>query len=236
MKISQKLEYACRAMSQLAKYHDGRTLTRLEDLAQREAVSANFLVQILNDLRRAGLIESRRGKAGGYLLGRNANLITLRQVVEAVDPALLQCSVTREGDRAVLDVTDRGPGVPEALQSRIFEPFYRLPGASEREGGVGLGLSLVKEVAELHKGQIRLESVSGQGTTARLWIPLPDEAEAEDLLQSTLLHTQKHGARIAGLGRIPGLKAARRAGGELCCPAREGGRAPPRRMAPCPRR
>ena len=72
MKISQKLEYACRALAQLAKHHDGRTLTRLEDLAQREAVSGNFLVQILNDLRRAGLIESRRGKAGGYLLGRSA--------------------------------------------------------------------------------------------------------------------------------------------------------------------
>jgi Rrf2 family protein len=98
MKISQKLEYACRAMAQLAKYHDGRTLTRLEDLAQREAVSGNFLVQILNDLRRAGLIESRRGKAGGYLLGRAADQITLRQVVEAVDPTLLQCSVTRDGD------------------------------------------------------------------------------------------------------------------------------------------
>jgi len=98
MKISQKLEYACRAMAQLAKYHDGRTLTRLEDLAQREAVSGNFLVQILNDLRRAGLIESRRGKAGGYLLGRSADKITLRQIVEAVDPALLQTSVTNEGD------------------------------------------------------------------------------------------------------------------------------------------
>jgi Rrf2 family transcriptional regulator, cysteine metabolism repressor len=98
MKISQKLEYACRAMTQLAKYHDGRTLTRLEDLAQREAVSGNFLVQILNDLRRAGLIESRRGKAGGYLLARSADQITLQQVVEAVDSSLLQCSVTREGD------------------------------------------------------------------------------------------------------------------------------------------
>jgi Rrf2 family transcriptional regulator, cysteine metabolism repressor len=98
MKISQKLEYACRAMAQLAKYHDGRTLTRLEDLAQREAVSGNFLVQILNDLRRANLIESRRGKAGGYLLARASDQITLRQVVEAVDPALLQCSVTRSGD------------------------------------------------------------------------------------------------------------------------------------------
>ncbi len=98
MKISQKLEYACRALAQLAKYHDGRTLTRLEDLAQREAVSANFLVQILNDLRRSGLVESRRGKAGGYLLARRADQISLRQVVEAVDPSLLQCSVTRDGD------------------------------------------------------------------------------------------------------------------------------------------
>jgi len=98
MKISQKLEYACRALAQLAKYQDGRTLTRLEDLAQREAVSANFLVQILNDLRRSGLVESRRGKAGGYLLARRADQISLRQVVEAVDPSLLQCSVTRDGD------------------------------------------------------------------------------------------------------------------------------------------
>ena len=85
-------------MAQLAKCHDGRTLTRLDELAQREAVSGNFLVQILNDLRRAGLVESRRGKAGGYLLGRRANQITLRQVVDAVDPALLQCSVTGDGD------------------------------------------------------------------------------------------------------------------------------------------
>jgi len=101
MKISQKLEYACRALAQLAKQHDGRTLTRLDDLAQREAVSANFLVQILNDLRRGGLIESRRGAAGGYLLARPAAMISLRQIVDAVDPALLQCSATAEGESGV---------------------------------------------------------------------------------------------------------------------------------------
>jgi len=67
-------------------------------LAQREAVSANFLVQILNDLRRAGLVVSRRGKAGGYMLGRLPQAITLRQVVAAVDPALLECSVARHGE------------------------------------------------------------------------------------------------------------------------------------------
>ncbi|RYG27671.1 MAG: Rrf2 family transcriptional regulator [Burkholderiales bacterium] len=98
MKISQKLEYACRALTQLAKSHDGRTLTRLEDLAQREAISGSFLVQILNDLRRAGLVDSRRGKAGGYLLARDPGQINLRQIVEAVDPALLQCSVSQDGE------------------------------------------------------------------------------------------------------------------------------------------
>ena len=92
------MEYACRALAQLARRHDGKTLTRLEQLAQREAVSANFLVQILNDLRRAGLIESRRGKSGGYLLAKAAGEITLRQVVEAVDPGLLQHSASAEGE------------------------------------------------------------------------------------------------------------------------------------------
>lgn len=98
MKISQKLEYACRALAQLARHYDGRTLTRLEDLAQREAASANFLVQILNDLRRAGLVDSRRGQAGGYLLARSAKSITLQQIVLAVDPALIQFSVSTDGE------------------------------------------------------------------------------------------------------------------------------------------
>jgi len=98
MKISQKLEYACRALAQLARRDDGRTLTRLEELAQREAASANFLVQILNDLRRAGLVDSRRGQAGGYLLARPAKSITLQQIVLAVDPALIQFSVSTDGE------------------------------------------------------------------------------------------------------------------------------------------
>ena len=58
---------------------------------------------------------------------------------------------------AVVRVNDRGPGVPAALRERIFEPFYRLPGASERDGGVGLGLALVKSIAERHGGSVRCE-------------------------------------------------------------------------------
>ena len=118
MKISQKLEYACRALAQLAKHHDGRTLTRLEDLAQREAVSGNFLVQILNDLRRAGLVECRRGKAGGYLLARPPETITLRQVVDAVDPAVLQCAVTSE-EESGQSVRQAWDGISNSLQQAL---------------------------------------------------------------------------------------------------------------------
>jgi Rrf2 family protein len=109
MKISQKLEYACRALAQLAKAYDGKTLTRLDELAQREAVSANFLVQILNDLRRGGLIDSRRGAHGGYLLSRPADHITLRQIVDAVEPSQLQNTALAEGQS--------GPAVRRAWET-----------------------------------------------------------------------------------------------------------------------
>jgi len=108
VRISQKLEYACRALAQLAKRHDGRTITRLEELAQREAVSANFLVQILNDLRRGGLVNSRRGKAGGYLLAKAPGSINLAQIADAVDPNLLPNSVGSDGES--------GPAVREAWE------------------------------------------------------------------------------------------------------------------------
>ena len=59
-----------------------------------------------------------------------------------------------DGGNAVIQVCDQGPGVPEAFRERIFEPFYRLPGASERDGGVGLGLALVQSIALRHGGSV----------------------------------------------------------------------------------
>lgn len=72
---------------------------------------------------------------------------------------------TGSSQRAVIRVHDRGPGVPTAQRERIFEPFYRLPGASEREGGVGLGLALVKSISERHGGGVRCEERPGGGAS-----------------------------------------------------------------------
>ncbi len=76
------------------------------------------------------------------------------------------------GAFAQLSVCDRGPGVPAALRERIFEPFYRLPGASEREGGVGLGLALVKAIAQRHAGTVRCEDREGGGACFVVELPL----------------------------------------------------------------
>jgi len=73
---------------------------------------------------------------------------------------------------AELRVCDRGPGVPEALRERIFEPFFRLPGHAEREGGVGLGLALVKQIAERHGGRVRCEARAQGGSCFVITLPL----------------------------------------------------------------
>jgi signal transduction histidine kinase len=73
-----------------------------------------------------------------------------------------------------LSVCDRGPGVPAEQRDRIFEPFYRLPGHAEHAGGVGLGLSLVRQIAQRHGGIVRCEAREGGGS--RFVIKLPRTA------------------------------------------------------------
>ena len=82
--------------------------------------------------------------------------------------------LSREGPMAVLRVNDHGPGVAPEQRERIFEKFYRLPGASERSGGVGLGLSLVGSIATRHGGRVYCEGrPDGQpGASFVLQLPL----------------------------------------------------------------
>jgi signal transduction histidine kinase len=83
--------------------------------------------------------------------------------------ATLDVHETREF--AVIKIMDRGIGMTPSQLARAFERFYRVD-ASGKVPGTGLGLSIVKELVDLHHGRIELQSEEGQGTTARLWLPL----------------------------------------------------------------
>jgi signal transduction histidine kinase len=77
-----------------------------------------------------------------------------------------------EGGRSTrLTVDDRGPGIPEDQRERIFEPFYRPPGQASAEGGVGLGLALVRQIAVHHGGRIVCAPREGGGTRFTLILP-----------------------------------------------------------------
>ncbi|MGH8833301.1 MAG: ATP-binding protein [Polaromonas sp.] len=84
---------------------------------------------------------------------------------------LAQIRVGRQ-QLAVIRVHDRGPGVPGDQRERIFEPFYRLPGASEREGSVGLGLALVKSISQRHGGTVRCEARPDGGASFIVELPV----------------------------------------------------------------
>ena len=92
MKISVKVDYACRVMAELARLHGSGELAQIEHLAETEAVPANFLAQILGDLREHGLIVSRRGNRGGYTLARAPEEISLYDILMAVEGQCLHLS------------------------------------------------------------------------------------------------------------------------------------------------
>jgi signal transduction histidine kinase len=78
--------------------------------------------------------------------------------------------VVRAGEVGVR-VEDRGEGMDEETQRRIFEQFYRAENASG-VSGTGLGMSIVKEIMDIHGGRIEIESAPGRGTAVTLWLPL----------------------------------------------------------------
>jgi len=85
--------------------------------------------------------------------------------------APIEVALTRGDRSAVLAVSDRGPGVPEAERERIFEPFYRAQGAAETAGGVGLGLALVRSIVHQHGGSVQCLPREGGGSVFRVTLP-----------------------------------------------------------------
>jgi signal transduction histidine kinase len=83
----------------------------------------------------------------------------------------IKVSLAALANQIVLEVCDGGPGIPEAERENIFAPFYRLPGARERDGGVGLGLSLVRQIAQRHGGDVVCLARPEPGSCFKVTLP-----------------------------------------------------------------
>ncbi len=150
MQVSRKVDYALRAVIHLADdEHRSRACT-VSEISERERIPKQFLEKIIRDLIRSRLVRSRRGPHGGYVLGRPAEEMTFRDVIEAVEgPISLNvcvgehaecflmglCGMNRvwaEGQRRVMDLfqntTIASVRHPAGSPSRALVPEYSTPG------------------------------------------------------------------------------------------------------------
>lgn len=96
--------------------------------------------------------------------------------------SLIELSAWSSDREVVVEVADRGLGIPSGEESRIFDKFYR--GKSAREGGVGLGLTICRGIVEAHGGRIWVETRPGGGALFRFTIPLPEKQPSVEVEQA----------------------------------------------------
>jgi len=111
---------------------------------------------------------------GDHDLIRSAIENVLRNAVRFTEPgSAVAVSLQNERGDALIAIEDRGPGVPEAELTQIFEPFYRVAEARDRDsGGTGLGLAITARVVGLYNGQVRAQNASTGGLRVEIRLPL----------------------------------------------------------------
>jgi two-component system sensor histidine kinase KdpD len=110
--------------------------------------------------------------------------IALRQLIDNAlkysprDSPVAVAAESNDG-RVILSVQDRGPGIPEEEQSRIFEKFYRAEASRHQIPGAGLGLVIAREIIQVHGGEIWVDSKPGEGSNFRFALPISSSARPQ---------------------------------------------------------
>ena len=157
-------------------------MSNLQQVARNEQIQlAPMVEEVFTDL--ALLAEKRNitleTEGDGFLIG--SDTLIYRLLFNLTENAVkynrsggsVKVSVTQEPKKVLIRVSDTGCGVPEEYRQSIFQPFFRVDKSRSREyGGVGLGLSLVWEIANLHGGCVRVEESSKKGTTIAVELPV----------------------------------------------------------------
>ena len=154
-----------------SRVHESVSITELAEQVTADQRSATGREVRLRIETPPGLIVKGDGKALARVVG---NLVSNAAEYSPVDTPLDVC-ITREvrpflGDAAIIEVADRGPGIPAEMRERVFEPFERLTRDAEKPG-TGLGLAVVKTVVVAHDGRVEILDRNGGGTVVRIELP-----------------------------------------------------------------
>ena len=169
-----------------------RMVRTLLDMSELKAVPRNDRIQlapmieeVLADLsplaEKSGVTLSQSGEdlwiTGSDVLVYRAIFNLVENGVKYNRPGGSVCAaVSRRGEKAMIEIKDTGCGIPEDFRESVFQPFFRVDKSRSREkGGVGLGLSLVWEIAHLHGGDVRVRESGESGTAIELTLPASEE-------------------------------------------------------------
>jgi len=187
-RIRMAVELLQDAASPAIRQELGRNISELDQLIDEVLLASRLDAVPLDGGARAevdftGIVAEECARIGAALDGVAAVLPGDATLLRRMVRNLLENARRHGGDAEVsvvlasthggtlFEVCDRGPGVPAAERERIFEPFYRLPGASEKAGSVGLGLSLVRQIARRHGGEVECLPNGEHGACFRVTLP-----------------------------------------------------------------
>jgi two-component system sensor histidine kinase CreC len=158
---------------------EGRTRLEKPETLDFQAIVARAIdqAQSLADVAGVTLVQSTDAVPfpleGESFILRAAVTNLLENAIDfAPRDSVVEIAVNRVGNCLELTIRDHGPGIPDYAREKIFERFYSLRHHSSKRKGTGLGLTLVRETAELHGGTISLTPADGGGTIARLNLPM----------------------------------------------------------------
>ena len=189
-----RIRFKIEALAPAEKEAIGRDVTRMEqmiatalafvrdstEVRSRELLDLKSMLQCVVDS--AALMDADVRMTASQPLVVEADSLGLERLFSnLIDNAVkyggrTRVRLTRDGQSAVVEVSDGGPGLPQAELERVFEPFYRSePARSPETGGMGLGLTVGRSIARAHGGDIELAN-GHRGLIARVRLPLPAEA------------------------------------------------------------
>lgn len=182
-KEAQRLANIVQELIQLSRVQAAK-LSETSDLLDlntviADAIDRNQLLAVQNSIKIASNSEGVVKVSGDYemLVTAVRNLIE-NAIVYSEPGSQVGVGLRVSEGVAEISVTDSGLGIPETEQERIFERFYRVdPSRSRQTGGTGLGLAIVKHAASQHRGEIKLFSKVGVGSTFTLRIPINTSEE-----------------------------------------------------------